>query len=191
MLEITELFFVLIGIVALLIIAAVALVVCDCVIRRDVREAQQMEALREMRAEQLMQARKERWASRKEQTKDMDRLAALICAARNPHFVSMVGRDKLRTAFGLPVENDVETPERLRPLTSLDEWTGKYMDTGLLYRQAMAAAVKPALCKRVNLPDMSEREAYKVDRDALFKALEDEVAKVEIVSEEVNSYAGM
>lgn len=191
MLEALGLLFMLMGYVALLIVAAVALVVCDRVIRRAMLDAARAEALRQMRAEQLMQARRERWEERKRQQRELDGIDALIKAASDPIFVSSVRKNQRRSAFGIPVWE--EAHEGLRPAwTCIDELDGEHMDTKPLYQQVKSAGCKhQVLRKRLNVPDYVKDGVLDVGTDSPREVLdaEAESARVDIVAEEVDSYA--
>lgn len=65
LLTLWEAFFLTMGVVALLILAAVSLVVCDYVIRKAVRDVLRTRALCGLQARQRMEARRKRWEKRR------------------------------------------------------------------------------------------------------------------------------
>ena len=66
LLTLWEGFFLMLGVVALMILAAISLLVCDYVIRRAIRSAAQTKELRRIKAVQLMERRKKRSEERRE-----------------------------------------------------------------------------------------------------------------------------
>ena len=106
LLTLWEAFFLLLGSVALLILAAIALAVCDTVIRKAMLDAAQMRALRGMRARQLMEARRQRWTERKAEMVMRETEAALMKDPIHAAIHEASRRCEEALSFGLPERSD-------------------------------------------------------------------------------------